>query len=148
MRPASMLLFDRFFLSSLAVGLVNSVHSYYDILDRLKADPASAQMGFGAGFIITVAIFLFGITLLLWFLISRRASKVAKWILVVMTVLGLLAMIPTLPIFMQRSGPELFLVALVTVLQLIAVALLFRNDARVWFASGGEASESDPDIFS
>ena len=148
MRPASMLLFDRFFVSSLVVGLINSATSYSDNLAMVKADPASAQLGFGASFIITVTIFGLGIPLLLWFLISRRASKVAKWILVVMTVLGFLAMIPALPIFMQRSGPGPFLIALVTVLQLIAVALLFRNDARVWFASGGEVSESDPDIFS
>ena len=58
-----------------------------------------------------------------------RASNIAKWILVVMTLLGLL--------FVNLDAGQLGSLAgiaslAVTILQLVAIVLLFRADARAW----------------
>jgi formate-dependent nitrite reductase membrane component NrfD len=148
MRPASMLQFDRFYLGQLGLALVNSVLSYDESLAMLKADPATAQVSFGSGFIVSVTIFSLGIPLLLWFLISRRASNVAKWALVGITGIGLLMMIQTLPLLMQRSTASLIIVAILTVAQLVAISFLFRGDSKAWFASKGKSIETNSDVFS
>lgn len=147
MQPASIKQFDRYFLGSLVLGLVNSVLSYQDNIDMLRNDPAMAEAGFGSGFIITVTIFGFAIPVLLWFLIARRASNVAKWILVVLTVIGTLFMIPTLAIVAEQGALGLVLVLVVTVLQIYAITLLFRSDAKAWLESKGRVGLTDPTVF-
>lgn len=147
MRPNSLLQFDRFFLGSLVLGLANSILSYDESLAMLKADPATAQAGYGAGFVVSVTAFSHGFALLLWFLISRRASNVAKWILEGITGLGLLMMIPTLPQVLQHNVISIVGIAIVTVAQLVGISFLFRGDAKAWFSNGGKQSESAADVF-
>lgn len=147
MRPTSIAQFDRYFLASLALGLINSVLSYRANVALLEADPALAQTGFGSGFVVTVVLFALGIPLLLWYFISRRASNIAKWILVVMTGLGLPLMIPTLPDMAERGGPTLFITVVLTALQLLAISYLFRQDARDWLAIRGRKEPPDASVF-
>jgi hypothetical protein len=134
MRPASITIFDRLFLGSLVLGLVNAFLSYDATIAQLEADPAVADIGLaGPGFVIATMGFGFGISLLLWFLISRKAVGVAKWVLVVLTVIGLLGM----P--MALAGAPLLQAATslgLTVMQLAAIWFLFRPDAKAWFAHG------------
>jgi hypothetical protein len=148
MRPASINMFDRYFLGALVLALLNLPLAYQDSLDILKANPATAAAGYGSGFIITVMVFSLGIPFLLWFLIARRASNIAKWILVVMTGLGMLMMIPSLPILLQRGGLSNAITLILTALQLFAISFLFRADAKAWLASRGRNWPTDPNIFS
>lgn len=134
MRPASITMFDRLFIGSLVLGLLNTALSYGSVMEQLKADPAVAEMGMATpGFLIGAAAFGYGISLLLWFFISKKASNVAKWILTVLTVLGAL-MIP----LSITATPlvETIITLVLTALQLAAVWFLFRPDAKVWFEHG------------
>ena len=79
------------------------------------------------------------IPLLLWYFIARRASNIAKWILVVMTLLGLL--------FVNLDAGQLGSLAgiaslTVTILQLVAIVLLFRADARAWLSDDADDAEA------
>lgn len=144
MRPNSIIQFDRFYLGSLVLAVINSAFSMQDTL----SDPRIAGSGLGLGFIVGVQVFSFALILLLWFFISRNASNVAKWILTVLTVLGVLMTLPTLPTLAGRGLLSTAAVVVITVLQIVAVVFLFRTDAKAWFARKGGAAADDESIFS
>ena len=140
MRPSSIIWFERLFLASLIVSLVNFVLGYGQMRRLWLADPRLAQVGLGSGFLVGAAVLSFVIYLLLWFLIARKASNVAKWVLVVFIAIGLLSL-PS-----AFTGP--FSVAqglglLVYILEIAAIVCLFRADARAWFA-GEQTHEASP----
>jgi asparagine N-glycosylation enzyme membrane subunit Stt3 len=143
MRPHSITMFDRFYLGSLALGTVNFFIGYDTTMAQLNADPGSAELGMaGPGFLWGTFAIGMAISLLLWFLISRKANNVARWILVVLAVIGVIG----LP-FSLTQLPPLQLVAslVVTAINLLAVYFLFRPDAKAWFEHGPKGM--DPDVF-
>ena len=146
MRPRSIVLFDGLFLGSLVLGVINTAMSFEANLALIRADPAAAQAGFGTGFLLFTTTVGFAIPLLLWYFISRRASNVAKWILIALTGIGVLAIIPALQQLAKLGTLPMAVSLLITALQVIALALLFRDDARAWFASRGQGGP-DSDIF-
>ena len=146
MRPYSIIQFDRFFLSSMGLGIINVALSFQDNLARLEADPTTAQMGLGSGFLVLTTSLGFAIPLLLWYFVSRRASNVAKWILIGLTALGVLTIIPSLQQLAQVGTFTVVATLLITALQIIALTFLFRGDAKTWLASRGR-SGTDPDVF-
>ena len=144
MRPKSIIIFDRLFLAVLALSLVNGALSYVAFGQRFQSDPALASSGSFAGPLMIVSLaFGFGISLLLWFFISRRASDVAKWILVAFTAFGVLGVVQNLRQPMFSPGLLAATVGL-TALQVAAVYFLFRPDARAWFAG---TAPVDPTVF-
>jgi uncharacterized membrane protein len=134
MRPASITRFDQLYLGALALGIVNTVLAYDATMTQLEADPDVAAAGMaGPGVIIGAFAFGFAISLLLWFFISRRASGIAKWVLVVFTVIGTLM----LPLSLTAVPlVQLIVTLVITAMQIGAVWYLFRPDARAWFAHG------------
>lgn len=143
MHPQSIAIFDRLFLGALALALLNSVLFYKTILAELNTDPAMAESGLGMVFLVAMMTFSFGISLLLWFFISRKASKISKWILVIFTLLGAAMLPATLP---NTDMLEAALTLVITALQLAAIFFLFRSDARAWFDSRG-GKHMDPSVF-
>ncbi|MBO9725775.1 MAG: hypothetical protein J7530_15465 [Novosphingobium sp.] len=144
MRPNSIVQFDRFYLGSLVLAVINSALSMQDTL----SDPRIASSGLGLGFLVGAQVFSFALILLLWFFISRNASNVAKWILTVLTVAGVLMTIPTLPALAGRGLLGTGAVVVITALQIVAVVFLFRPDAKAWFARKGDVAADDESIFS
>ncbi len=138
MRPNSIILFERLYLASLAIGLVNIVSSFDRTVAQFQANPAVAQLGWGGGTVMALSAFGIGISLLLWYFIARSPSAIAKWILVIFTALGLLGLPGQLA---SSGGMALALLVLVNLLQLAAVVMLFRADTKPWFA--GEADTAD-----
>lgn len=134
MRPASITMFDRLFLGATALGIVNTVVSYDETMAQLKADPAVVEMGMATAGIMFGALGIsVAISLLLWFLISRKAVTVAKWILTVFTVIGTLM----IPFSLGDMGPiPMIFTLVITVMQLAAIWMLFRPDAKLWFELG------------
>ena len=113
MRPKAINIFELLFGAGLVVGMANFW-----------------LLGTGASFI-NVAPFLISLALGLW--ASRGRSNVARWILAVMSILGVLGEIWLAARgYGEAAGGVLGLVA--TVLQLGAVAMLFTPGARGWFA--------------
>ena len=139
MRPQSIINFERLYLGSLALGILNYFLSYDEMMAQLQADPAVAEMGFASsGFILGTAAVGWGISLLFWFFIARRASNIAKWVLVIITALGLLF----LPSSLSTVGAvTLVFTLIITVVQLAAIALLFRADAKRWLEGKGNVAD-------
>lgn len=141
MRPASITMFDRLYLGGLALGLVNFVVSYDTTMAQIAADPALSTFG-GLPFLLGTMAISYTISLLFWYFIARRASNVAKWILVVLTAIGALS----LPLSLTQMGTaQLILTLVVFGMQVVAVWFLFRPDAKAWFTPGAQGM--DPTVF-
>ena len=130
MRPPSIIDFERAYLASLALGIVNTT-IHWQVIEQSFEDPALQVLG-GPGAIVGILAFGMAISLLLWFFIARRASTVAKWIYVVFIafgVIGIISSLTTLPF-----GTQLILNVVAQLLQFFAAWLLFKPDAKAWFA--------------
>ena len=136
MRPRSIVNFDFAYLGSLLVGLINTAVTWQDTTAQVSVQRAMATLG--TWYPYAVFAFSFGISLLLWYFTSPRASVVAKWILVVLTSIGvaLTAMSIAAAFPATLSGA---LIVLSAVLQIIAMVYLFRPDARAYFGEGQTA---------
>lgn len=138
-RPQSIVRFEQLYLGSLAFGLVAGIFNWSASLDMFQADPNIAM--FGAGFLIGSMVIGIAISLLFWFFIARKRSKVAKWILIVFFGFGLIS----LPFSIFSVPLALMIPTIVnTILQGLAVFMLFRPDAIAWF--NGETTDVG-DIF-
>lgn len=146
MRPESIVNFERFYLGALGVGLVNTALSWGATQEMLASDPALGAAGFGTGFFVSVLGLGLIIPLLLWFFIARRGSNIAKWILTVLFVIGLLGTIPLLTGSTPLPGGTIALVLtlVATAMQAYAVFMLFKPDAVAWLK--GE-TRVDPGTF-
>ena len=130
MRPPSIIDFERAYLASLALGIVNTA-IHWQTVERSFEDPALQTLGAGPGIVVGILAFSIAISLLLWFFIARRASTVAKWIYVVFIafgVIGIISSLTTLPF-----GTQLILNVVAQLLQFFAAWLLFKPDAKAWF---------------
>lgn len=141
MRPQSIVMFERLFLASLAISVLGFILNYREMTEVLARDPGMQQVGLGSGFIVGTAVVGYALYLLLWYLIARRASKVAKWILVVFVAISVLSTLPSL------TGPwnsTIVFAVVIAALEIAAVALLFQADATAWL--DGKATP-DPTTF-
>lgn len=129
MRPISIVWFERLFLLSLGVALFVSLLQYDLLLAQVEGQAAFVPLGLGSGLVIAVIAISLLVPFVLWYFIARRASNPAKWILVLLTAAGLLY----LDFGAARMwAPANIMALIVTALQIAAVALLFRADARAW----------------
>ncbi|HEX8443230.1 MAG TPA: hypothetical protein VF631_06260 [Allosphingosinicella sp.] len=140
MRPKSIVLFERLVLLSILLGIINTVL----IWDQLNSQVAQAGMGAGTVLgiqAVTIALFL----LLIWF-ISRKGSPVAKWIYVVLGGIGLISSLVGIGQAFEMGTISGAISIVSILLTLLTIWLLFRPDAKAWFADGRSASP-DPDVF-
>jgi hypothetical protein len=143
-RPHSIVMFERLFLASLALSLLGSLLAFDAVVDEMTRDPAVQQMGLGGGFVGAVLAIGLVVYLLLWFLIARKASNIAKWILVVFVAIGVISLLVSMTQGFTADLPTLL--GLVNyALELAAVSFLFRSDAVAWLT--GEAAPADPTTF-
>lgn len=143
-KPVSIIFFDRLFLGSLILSVLNFLFAWNDVSEKLASTPEFAAMGFGSGFIIgTFAIGMI-LNLIIWYFISARASKIAKWILVVFFAIGLLSMLSNLNNPLGPQGLSLGIAIIITAIQGAAVYMLFRPDAAAWF---NRTPPIDPETF-
>lgn len=124
MRPQSIIWFERLFLASIVVGLVNSVALYGEMA---AAQPLSPAVLTG-----TIALGI-GINLALWYFAARRASNVARIILTILFALGIASLVFTLALGTFPAGIAGLLGALNWLLQAAAIVFLYRRDANGWF---------------
>ena len=141
MRPPSIVWFEKLYLAGVAIGFLNLALNYAEIRERaiaLNTSPAGSLIG---------AVVGLAINGLFWFFIARRASNATKWILVVLTAIGMVGILAMLPLLASYGPVYATLTAVVTVLQLAAVTCLFRRDAAVWLKSGGRHGPVDAATF-
>src|SRR3546814_12760158 len=83
------------------------------------------------------------INLIIWYFISRRRSKIAKWIQVVLYVLGLVFFLTSLNHPLSPKGLALAANIVIYALYGAATYMLFRPDTAAWFGN----ARVDPDVF-
>ena len=146
MRPQSIELFEKVYLGSIALGLVNTAFSWGALTASLKT-VGDGAMTMGPGVMVGSIALSLVISLLLWFFIARRASNVAKWIYVVITAIGVFGVLSSLANPLTPKGLTMIGGFVATALQVFAAWLLFKPDAAAWLESKGANGPGDPDTF-
>lgn len=148
MRPASIVNFERFYFGSLGLGFANTLISWNATVSAANSQ-SGARLGESAVAAILYITLGFGlvVSFLLWYFIARRASVVAKWILVVLYAFSLIQIIVELVNgTFGRALVSPLAVAITVVIYLLEVAtvlMLFRPDANAWFANRGYTPHAD-----
>jgi hypothetical protein len=134
MQPKSIQRFDIFYLGSLAVYIAGFFLGYDDTVALTRQQYAEAGLNLDPSMWIAIAFAIgLGISVLLWWLVSSRGSNIAKWILVVFLVLGVLVML--FAYSTGAAGPLTLatgLSLLSTALSAVAIFYLFKPDAKEW----------------
>ena len=144
MRPRSIVLFEQLFLASLVVSLIGLALGFNAVASQWSSDANVRAIGLGGGFLLATAAVSYLIYLLLWFLIARRGSNVAKWFLIAFVAIGVVSTFATL------AANSHYVLTLVNALGLVCYALevaslvfLFKPDANAWL----KGERADPAAF-
>lgn len=126
MRPRSILLFERLFLFSLAIGVVQAFVGWDELARRAEAE------GQGPGAMLALLGLTFGTLGGFTLLVSRGRIRSAKWVLTILCAIGV-------PLFlgsvMQGTIVGWELLAVVqAALQVASLGLLFTREARSWLS--------------
>lgn len=148
MRPQSIVRFEQAYLGATLLWLVNLGQGWGTRLESVNKNPAFAgnpQMAeLAETMMIGTTIAMLALWLLLWYFTARRASAVAKWVVVVLfgvSVLGLPFTLMSYPVT-GALGTGLSIAAFACTAY--AVWMLFRPDAARWFAGEEAPSDSAP----
>lgn len=148
MRPQSIVRFEQAYLGSVVLWLVNIGVRWKAMLASLEDQRAFAgnaqMMDLINTFLIGSVVFLLVLWLLLWYFTARRASEVAKWVVVVLFGLSAISLPFNLASYNIVGMPSTLLSVAVFALNAWAVWLLFRPDARSWFAGGTAQADTAP----
>ena len=131
MRPRSIAAFETLFLSSIAIGFVQAVLGWEELVRRAEAE------GRGGGAVLALLALTFFILGASALLVSRGRMASAKWALVILCAIGL-------PLFFVSLGRGtmvgwLPLALGQAALQVGSLALLFTHEAREWLKGGPRA---------
>ena len=137
MRPRSIIWFERTIYLWFALSLVNSYIVYAKV--RAAADPTHA----GPSIVFVFLIFSAAINGLLLWLIAYRANNMARWIWAALTAIGFLGLL-RIQAILAYGGPSAAIVLFLHALAVVSIWLLFRPDARDWFAG---RRPIDPEVF-
>ena len=129
-RPSSVILFERLFLVSTLLGLINTML----LQPRVAANHPELSPGLMLAVTVVGVAIAGGLLLLLWYFAARRGSTIARWLLVALGAWTLYSLINLLVSGSAVSGLLTASVIAANVLQLAAIVMLFRPDARPWFA--------------
>jgi hypothetical protein len=140
MRPNSIVNFERIVIVSILLGIINSWLTS-EKMRALTAGPGKPQLS--SSTTLTIQVITILIYLVLIYFITRKGSPVAKWIYVVLCVLGLVFGVFSLPLMMTLGAVPLILAIVQYVLALASLWMLFRPDAKAWFAEGRTADPAD-----
>jgi hypothetical protein len=139
-RPRSIRLFEALFYGGLGVIAIDAyvIAINPNAAAVLRTEYPVAAMAFQLG--ISLAFNL----LLLW-LIAYRASNIARWLFVGLVCLGIVLDVASFEEFRLLGDLSIALWLTENVFCTIEIFLLFRSDARDWFAG---REPVDPEIFS
>ena len=135
MRPTSIVNFERCYLSVIGLSILNNILNWQTMRDAIDT---AGSTGLPSWLVPVTTVASLVITLLLWYFAARRASVVAKWIITVFFVIGVLAIGFTLLRGVFPGGLVGMIGIVGLVLQAIAVWLLFKPDSNRWFAGRGD----------
>jgi hypothetical protein len=142
MRPQSIHRFDRLYFLSVALGLANFALNFQVKLAEIEIQ--RPRMGAGGALVFMFAVLgvTLVISLLIWWLVSRRASNTVRWLLTVFAVIGVISA----PLSLVSEPPlAVAMTAIIAAVQATAVWFLFRPNAAAWFKH--DPRGMDPDVF-
>ena len=125
-RPKTIVYFEWIIFGVLLVGALQSFLTW----DRI-AQAAAAYPG-GTRPIIIMLIFIYALVATLTLLVSRRRSRIAMWILIALFALGLYGLVVSVARGQFGSDLNAIMTALGTIVQSVALGLLFTPSARRW----------------
>jgi hypothetical protein len=130
-RPVSIVNFERCYLGGVAVGLIASLMNWHNMQSLVAVQRANAMIG--SWYLPTTLAIGVLIPVILWYFAARRASTVAKWIIVIFFAFSCIGLLMGIAGHNYPPGFAGFLSVAAFVLNAIAVWLLFRPDAKAWF---------------
>jgi len=135
MRPKSIVYYEICYLGSVLLGIVITAMTW--TANNATPEVQQIRAVLGPAFLPILYVFIYTISLALWYFTARVPNTVAKWIVVGWFLLSLLGsgyaiVAGNLPV--DLAG---LLAVAALVLNAVAVYFLFRPDARAWF---GEAA--------
>ena len=142
MRPKSIRRFEFLFLLQAAASILAILVNYGQLRQQAINAGASPSGPIG-GVLLTLLV-----GLPLWFFIARRASNIAKWVMVLLSGLTFLTLPGGFAKAHQIGISYELLFGLSIVGWFAALAMLFRCDASAWLKSRGKSQEVDPKVFS
>ena len=129
-KPDSIRKFDKLYLGSIVLSLINFALNYGALAEQVRQETAAAGVELGGGVLLFGIAFSTLISLLLWFLVSRKRIGFIKWILLLLVVWSLVSLPEALANGIQGTD---ILGLVVLVAQIAAIWFLFREDAKAWF---------------
>lgn len=142
MKPRSMIWFDWLFWASIILGIVSIAYLWPTMTAELEAEPGLGRISVGA-IIATVALGN-GLSILLWFFVSEKASNTARWIYCVLAGLGAIAglidwqHVPAIEVAMNLA---------LSILSIASIVLLFLPASNAWFRNGRVGGPDDIKAF-
>ena len=129
-KPDSIRKFDKLYLGSIVLSLINFALNYGALAEQVRQETAAAGVELGGGVLLFGIAFSTLISLLLWFLVSRKRIGFIKWILLLLVVWSLVSLPEALANGIQGTD---ILGIVVLVAETAAIWFLFREDAKAWF---------------
>lgn len=130
MRPKSIIRFEQIFFIYLLVGIIGTIWlwpyrlaMFYATQGSEMLAPSLPAWGAGVGF---------AVQLLLWWLIARLGSAIAKWIFVVLIGCAIVSLVLSLAMPLRPPMPITLLTAGLLALRIFSATMLFRIDAVDW----------------
>ncbi|MCJ2187561.1 hypothetical protein [Novosphingobium beihaiensis] len=135
-------MFEWLILLAAMIGALAILISFEDIRQH------AVQSGQTAASPLIGIIWVAAYNLIFWFTIARRASNVAKWLLVGLTAVGLVNQVWHYENYIAL-GPFYVVASIIaSTIYLLSVATLFQRDSTEWLRSRGRKGQIDPEIFS
>ena len=144
MRPASIVLFERVYLLSIAVAAVGIFLGWNELIEMA---PAEASAGERQGVTIAAVAITLLIALALLYGIARRASTEVKWIFVALNAYGVVSFAMDLGFPDAAKNITFIFDAITLVMTLYCAWLLFRPDAKAWFGGRDAGGVGDSPTF-
>jgi hypothetical protein len=137
-RPNSIIWFERVFLGSILLGLINSALTWSTIQGQIAATPGASMLG--SGFLMGTMVIGIVVNLLLWYFIARRGANVAR---IIWTVLFAIGVFGVVAMFLRPTSLSVKVMPLISfALQAYGVFLLYRPDTKPWFSPNKENLEN------
>jgi len=138
-QPKSIERFEQLYFIGLVLGLALQILNWNKSMEAFQQSPTTAAIGLPM--MLGSLVVGLAISLSLWFFIARRGSEVAKWIYVVLTGLGLLAVVAMILLPRAEGAPTPDLITRIgqgvgALINIVSLWFLFQPDTRPWFNKG------------
>lgn len=137
-KPDSMKKFDMLFWASTVVSVIGLVIGWSSMQELMAAEMAEVDGALGDGAMQGIVLISFiigiGINVAIWALISLMRIEFVKWIYIALIAYGLVTMVAG---YEDMGGFGMVHIpgVIATILSLLSVWMLFKPDAKEWFAA-------------